>query len=538
MQGRKRKPQAGMFLYQSPYEKLPRDAFYSALEKQLGDLEWVRAATVELYADGMGRPSLDPVVFLKATLAGFFQHCVTDSELAFRMADSLTFRRFLGYGLDEDTPDRTTLLKTRQRWPVAVFEEIFARVLGQLAEVGLVKGEHLSTDTVLIDANASMDSLRHREFGCDYATYVKALYSQRGETPAPNEIAKQDAARPRKGSNAEWVSETDPEAAVAVHPDGHTAVSYRVDGMMDTETGVIVQIGVAPGNVRDSEDLPQRVAEAQQNLEALGLHPETLTADRGHHSEENLVAVAELGITPIMRERGQPGVAGYRPRDFVYIPELDGYRCAAGQVLERVGEGPAGTAGRYRIPGKVCPHCLYFGTCTKSAQGRVLKRAEHEVELEANRARVRSEEGRGLLSQHRQRAEGPWSYVKLYGGLAWFATRGLTNAWKQVLVQGIGWNLMQLVAHLTGLAPRGRSARRGVLAPGGDGLTTASYASAAGGAASVARTRALVTLLAALAAVITYLLRPRLTGPKRAGPVHAFTYQRGTGPKWALSQGC
>jgi hypothetical protein len=36
--------------------------------------------------------------------------------------------------------------------------------------------------------------------------------------------------------------------------------------------------------------------------------------------------------------------------------------------------------------------------------------------------------------------------------------RGLTNAWKKALIQGIGWNLMKLVARLTGLAPRGRSA--------------------------------------------------------------------------------
>jgi transposase len=326
------------------------------LEAQLGDLEWVREAPRELYAPVLGRPSLGPVVFLKAMLAGFFLNCVTDSELAFRLADSLTVRRFLGYGLEEETPDRSTLVKTRQRWPVEVFEQIFVRVLERLAEAGLVKGTHLSTDTRLVDANASLESLRHREHGCTYREYVQALYSQSGEA-TPSEISRQDAKRPKKGSNQEWVSETDPEAAVAVHPDGHTALSYRVDGTMDTETGALVQIGVAPGNVRDSEDLPQRVAEAQANLEALGLEAETLTADRGHHSEENLVEVAALGLTPLVRERGQRGEPGFRPRDFLYVPERDVYQCPAGQELHRIGGAEGGRGGRYGTRAGVCQAC-------------------------------------------------------------------------------------------------------------------------------------------------------------------------------------
>jgi hypothetical protein len=78
--------------------------------------------------------------------------------------------------------------------------------------------------------------------------------------------------------------------------------------------------------------------------------------------------------------------------------------------------------------------------------------------LERNRERVRSAEGKELLGKHRQRAEGPWSYAKLYGGLARISLRGLTNAIKKALLQGIGWNLMKLIARLTGLAPRGKSA--------------------------------------------------------------------------------
>lgn len=463
MQGHKSPPESSLFVYGDPYTRLPRSAFYEALGKQL-DLEWVREATRGLYAEGIGRPSLDPVVFVKLMLVGYFENLTGDSELAFRVADSLTVRRFLGYGLGEATPERTTILKCRGRWPIAVFEEIFLRVLAQLAQHGLVKGEHLGTDTVLIDANASMDSLRHREFGVRYEEFVRALYSQgNGETSA-SEAASKDAHRPRKGSNAEWVSTTDPEAAVAVHPDGHTSLSYRLDATVDLETGAIVQIGAEPGNVRDNVDLPQRLEEAQANLEQLGLTPECLTADRGHHSAENIVDIEATGVSPIIRARAQVGPAGFREQDFQYRAQQDEYLCPAGVRLRRRSASSAQGRVLYRAEGESCRQCEHFGICTKSKAGRSIVRAAHREEMERNAQRVRSVEGRALLGSHRQRAEGPWSYAKLYGGLARMGPRGLTNAWKKALIQGIGWNLMKLVARLTGLAPRGRSALAQLLA--------------------------------------------------------------------------
>jgi hypothetical protein len=319
-----------------------------------------------------------------------------------------------------------------------------------------VKGENLGTDTVLIDANASLDSLHHRLLGCSYAEFVKALYAQNGETPSASEIAAQDAQRPHKANNQEWVSGTDPEAAVAVHPDGHTALSYRLDATVDLDTGAIVQIGAAAGNMRDSVDLPQRLAEAQDNLAQVGIVPTALTADRGHHSAENLTELEAVGLTPIIRQRQSAGKAGFRQEDFVALAEEDAYQCPAGEKLTRRGIIQAGRM-RYQAAGRSCRGCVHFGRCTKSAKGRVLSVPEQQTQLERNRLRVRSPEGRELLPQHRPRAEAPWSYAKLYGGLAQMRTRGLLNAWKKALLQGIGWNIMKLIARLTGLTPRGKS---------------------------------------------------------------------------------
>ena len=70
MQGSKPPLEPQMFVYGDPYAGLPRSAFYQALQRHL-DLEWARRATAGLYADGIGRPSIDPVVFVKLMLVAY-----------------------------------------------------------------------------------------------------------------------------------------------------------------------------------------------------------------------------------------------------------------------------------------------------------------------------------------------------------------------------------------------------------------------------------------------------------------------------------
>src|SRR5207302_1941158 len=98
---------------------------------------------------------LDPEVFFKCMLVGFFENVAYDTELEYRIADSLTLRRFLIYSLEERTPDESTLRKTRQTLPEEAFHQVFARVLDQSREAGLLKGRAVGTDSTQVDANAS-----------------------------------------------------------------------------------------------------------------------------------------------------------------------------------------------------------------------------------------------------------------------------------------------------------------------------------------------------------------------------------------------
>jgi transposase len=446
-QGHKPSPEPALFIDALDlYRHIPQGHFYERLA-QLLDLTFVYRLTAPLYAARLGRPSLDPVVFFKCMLVGFFENIVADTELEYRIADSLTLRRFLGYSLEERTPDESTLRKTRQRMPEEAFREVFSRVLDQCQAAGLLKGRAVGTDSTLVDANASMDSLRHKTLGCTYEEYIVALRRQDQPSATREEAAAKDRKRGSgKASNQEWESPTDPEARVMQHADGHTHLSYRVDTTVDLETGVIVTVGAELANVSDQADFLLRVDEATETLWERGLELQAVVADKGHHSGENLVGIEERGLVGLISSpntsRGEPG---FQRVDFTYDAERDLFLCPAGVELRRR-QTPEGTAQQYQARGSDCRACPHFGVCTQSKTGRSVSVPVHEELIQANRERVRTPELRPLLQIRRQRGEGPFGYFKQFGGLRRFMGRGLEYATKKTLIAAVGWNLLRLLA--------------------------------------------------------------------------------------------
>lgn len=447
-QGRKSKPEPTLFVPTSElYAHIPKKHFYEQLGSLL-DLSFVRDLTRPLYAKKMGRPSLDPVIFFKCMLVGFFENIVYDTELEYRIADSLTIRKFLGYSLDERTPDESTLRKTRQRMPEEAFRKVFDHMLNVCAEHGLVKGRAIGTDSTLVDANASMDSLVHKEFGCSYEEYVLALRRQDKPDATQEEAARADKNRSHKASNKDWQSKTDPQARIMQHSDGHTHLSYKLDTSVDLETGVIVAAGAELADVSDQSDCLERVDEATQALESLGLGPVVVVGDKGHHSFENLSGIEERGLVPMIsspnRRCGKPG---FRREDFSYDADSDMLTCPAGQLLRRR-KRKSESLNYYQASGKACRRCEHFNVCTNNRNGRHVCISMHEDSVLANRERVYSQECRPLMQIRRQRGEAPFGYFKMFGGLRRMAGRGLEYAMKKALVAALGWNLLLLVKSL------------------------------------------------------------------------------------------
>jgi transposase len=88
-------------------ELVPADNFYRYLEAKL-DLGFVRDWSRDLSA-ARGRPSIDPVVFFKLQLIMFVEDIRSERQLIATASLNLAHRWYLGYALDEDLPDHSSL---------------------------------------------------------------------------------------------------------------------------------------------------------------------------------------------------------------------------------------------------------------------------------------------------------------------------------------------------------------------------------------------------------------------------------------------
>ena len=102
---------------------------------------------------------MDPIVLFKMMLIGYLFGIASERKLAEECTPNLAFRWYLGYDLDEGTPNHSVISKARRRFGKRVFEEFFQEVLSICVEKGLVAGEKIFADGTLVKANASLKSL-------------------------------------------------------------------------------------------------------------------------------------------------------------------------------------------------------------------------------------------------------------------------------------------------------------------------------------------------------------------------------------------
>ena len=88
----------------------------------------------------MGRPSLAPGIYFRGLMIGYLEGIDSERGIAWRVADSLSLRSFLGLALDEPTPDHSTLSRTRRLIDLETHQRVFTWVLKVLAVQGLIHG--------------------------------------------------------------------------------------------------------------------------------------------------------------------------------------------------------------------------------------------------------------------------------------------------------------------------------------------------------------------------------------------------------------
>lgn len=400
--------QAELWVQTSEIVQTPGHAFYDRLNEVLGAHKFdarVEHLCRRYYPGRKGRPSLAPGVYFRMLLVGYFEGLDSERGIAWRVADSLSLRQFLGYELNEPTPDHSTLSRTRRLFWLSTHRAVFRWVLMLLAEEGLLRGRTVAVDATTLEANAAMRSIVRRESGQGYTDYVRELARAAGhEEPTPDELARFDRKRKKRTSNRDWRHPHDPDARTAKMKDGRTHMAHKAEHAVDLETGALVAVSLQPADRGDTSTIRRTLPTAQRAVKvAAGRDLEEAVTDKGYHSDDVLTCLHEESV-----------------RGYVAEPERG----------RRVWKGKG-------------------------------KEAEQK-RLYANRRRLRGSRSKALHQRRAELAERSFAHMYETGGMRRTHLRGHRNILKRLVVHGAGFNLALVMRQRFGVGkPRQMQGRAG-----------------------------------------------------------------------------
>jgi transposase len=387
-----------------PTTELPTAAshpFYARLNQLLAEHRFDDFAEEQcrsFYDDRTGRPGLAPGIYFRLLLVGYFEGIDSERGIAWRAADSLTLRDFLGLTLPEAPPDHSTISRTRRLIDLDTHRAVFTWVLTCLSTAGLVKGQTIGIDATTLEANAALRSIVRRDTGEGYLEFLTKLAQASGiETPTRAQLARIDRNRRKKGSNNEWQHPDDPDARITKMKDGRTHLAHKAEHAVDLATGAIVAVTVQGADQGDTTTIKETLAEVVDELDALVKDSDApvetapeIVADKGYHSRATILELETHGFR-------------------TYISEPDRGRQS--------------------------------WTDQTDARDAVY----------ANRRRIRGARGRRLLRRRGELLERPNAHLYETGGLRRTHLRGHTNIAKRLLVHAAACNLGLLMRHLIGI---------------------------------------------------------------------------------------
>lgn len=393
--GKRKAKQQGLWLSTSEIPKTAGHPFYAKVNEVLERYKLDRRLEHlcrRFYKPVFGRPSISPGVYFRMLLIGFFEGIDSERGIAWRVADSLSLREFLGLGVTEGTPDHSTVSRTRRLLPVETHKAVFRWFVGVLGEEGLLEGQTIAIDATTLEANAAMRSIRRRDDGRGYEEYVRDLAKAEGlESPTREQLARMDRKRKKKASNQEWMSRTDRDARITKMKDGRTHLAHKAEHAVDLSSGAVVAVTLQAADLGDTTTLGETLQEAQAHAALVNERGvEEVVADKGYHSNQVLVDLQADGVRS-------------------YIPEP--------------ARGPRNWDGK------------------QPEQKRVY----------ANRRRMSGRRGKQLQKLRSELAERSFAHLYETGGMRRTHLRKRNNILKRLLFHAIGFNLALLVRERFGI---------------------------------------------------------------------------------------
>jgi transposase len=403
--GKRTSEQAPMWVAATDLPVSPGHPFYARLNAILDEAGFDRFAEEQceqFYAPVMGRPSLPPGRYFRLLLVGYFEGLDSERGIAWRAADSLAVRSFVGLGLNTAAPDHSTISRTRRLIDVETHRAIFTWVQERLATAALLTGRTVAIDATTLEANAAMRSIVRRDTGETYQEFLTRLAVESGiKTPTREALARLDRRRKKRTSNKDWQNPFDPDAKITKMKDGRTHLAHKAEHAIDLDSGAMVAVTLQGADVGDTTSLVETAIAAAEQVEAAYAESSTpaalteLVADRGYHSNQTMIDLHAVGVRS-------------------YIAEPDRGR-------------------RHWTNAPQAQHAVY-----------------------GNRRRVRGLRGKRLMRRRGEYVERSFAHVYDTGGMRRTHLRGHPNILKRLLIHASAFNLGILMRQVFGHGtPRG-----------------------------------------------------------------------------------
>ena len=455
---------AAKFYYQLSLDQLvPQDHLLRHIAAAV-DFSFVRSLCRPFYSH-TGQPSVDPVVLFKMLLVGYLYGITSERRLAREVGLHLAYRWFLGYDLDEATPDHSVLSKARARLGPEVFEEFFRRSIDLCRQAGLLTEGPVYVDSTLIQAAASMDSLVERDESAkpplSIHEYVQRLYADNGPPPQEGVPPSSPSSESRNGvppryrkprqddhsrrPNKEVVSRTGPEATLVDRPEFGRHLAYKAHLVVAGQGGQVITTAVATTGAAADEHLLAEVLWQHRRLSRLAV-PEVV-ADAKYGTTANYLYLDQAGIPAFIPTTrfGHQHTGIWGREHFRWLPEEDAFLCPADQRLRRYSNMKPTRRVRYQAPKGSCAACPYRSQCAPSGSARSLHRSWALELVDAAQERMASPLGKQRMVERKTYVEGTFGLAKELHGLRRTRFRGRWRVQIQLWMTAATMNIKKAV---------------------------------------------------------------------------------------------
>jgi len=445
MMGSSDKPQDELFYAFNLDEIVPQDHLLRDIDRLL-DFTELREHLAPYYSH-TGRPSVDPELMIRMLLIGYCCGIRSERQLCYEVAMNLAYRWFCKLSITDKVPDHSTFSKNRHgRFREAeAFRFVFEQVLQRCMDEGLIGGEGFAVDASVVKADASKQ--KHHDDDDDWGRGSRAINEYLDSlTEDGSSIEK-----PTK------ISQTDPQARWTCAPGGPAYYAYSTNYLVDTESGIIVDVEATPA-LRTPEVWSTRTM-IERVKDRFGIETKKLIGDTAYGTAEFLNwMVNDAKIEPHVPvwDRGDEMDDRFGRSDFTFDAANDLYTCPNGKELRRFWRTykkprtgiTKSNEIKYTSRKSDCAACPMKEQCCPNTEIRKVTRSIYEPARDVARA-VRKTPAYRKSRRQRKQVEMLFAHMKRILKVDRLRLRGLSGANDEFLLTATAQNLRRMAKRLS-----------------------------------------------------------------------------------------